>query len=161
MTDGMPSYGQIMLSETIGTFILVLTSLSARGFVQRGPIANMIPACLVMAVGLATVQLMFRETSGGIVNPAVVLGKIVWQEFTLDVDAENDNSQWTYEYATSFSIGPLVGAMLGGTVFNLMRYQANVLNNHSNKDLDESQSAQTLEYSFHSDNSKPGQQSPF
>ena len=34
-TDGMPSYGQIMLSETIGTFIFVLTSLSARDYMKR------------------------------------------------------------------------------------------------------------------------------
>ena len=31
--DGTPSYGQIMLSETIAAFILVITSLTARGFI--------------------------------------------------------------------------------------------------------------------------------
>ena len=36
-TDGMPSYGQIMLSETIGSFILVLTSVSARSYIKCGP----------------------------------------------------------------------------------------------------------------------------
>ena len=37
-TDGMPSYGQIMLSETIGTFILVLASISVRGFIKKSPV---------------------------------------------------------------------------------------------------------------------------
>ena len=37
-TDGMPSYGQIMLSETIGAFILVLASISVRGFIKKSPV---------------------------------------------------------------------------------------------------------------------------
>ena len=36
-TDGMPSYGQIMLSETIGTFILVIVSLQARSYISHSP----------------------------------------------------------------------------------------------------------------------------
>jgi len=85
-TDGMPSYGQIMLSETIGAFILVITVLSARGYIKRGPIYNMITGALAMALGLNAVQRMFRETSGGIVNPTIALALIIWQEFTLNVD---------------------------------------------------------------------------
>ena len=54
-TDGMPSYGQIMLSETIGTFILVIVSLQARSYISQSPQANIIPAALVMGVALATV----------------------------------------------------------------------------------------------------------
>ena len=123
-TDGMPSYGQIMLSETLGTFILVLASLAARGFIKRGPAYNMTQGALTMAVALAAVQRMFRETSGGIVNPAVAFAKIIWQEFTLKVDSENNNSQWTYEYATSFFVGPFSGAMLAGSCYNLLRHVA-------------------------------------
>ena len=36
-TDGMPSYGQIMLSETIGAFFLVVVSLQARRFIKNNP----------------------------------------------------------------------------------------------------------------------------
>ena len=36
-TDGMPSYGQIMLSETIGAFFLVIVSLQARRFIKNNP----------------------------------------------------------------------------------------------------------------------------
>ena len=84
----------------------------------------MIPAALVMAASLAAVHRMFRETSGGTVNPAIALATIIWQEFTLNVDNENNNSQWTYEYALSFIVGPFCGAFLAGVVFNMMNYNA-------------------------------------
>ena len=74
--------------------------------------------------------MMFREVSGGIANPAVALAKIIWQEFTLNVDNESDNSQWTYEYALSFIVGPFCGAYLAGIVFNVLNYNAKLINNY-------------------------------
>ena len=64
---------------------------------------------------------MFRETSGGIANPAVATAKIIWQEFTLKVNPEAYNSQWTYEYATSFFVGPLAGSILAGVSHNILK----------------------------------------
>lgn len=75
-----------------------------------------------MAVSYASVKRMFRETSGGLANPSMALAIIVWQEFTLPVDLDNEHSQWTYEYATSFSIGPMAGALLAGVCYNVMRH---------------------------------------
>ncbi len=43
------------------------------------------------------------------------------------MDQENENSQWTYEYATSFSIGPMAGALLAGVFYNIMSYQADMI----------------------------------
>ena len=91
-TDGMPSYGQMMLSETLATFILVLTALSARNYMKKNPEANVPQGALAIAAGLAAVQRIFREISGGVANPSVTLAQIVWQEFTLAVDRENENS---------------------------------------------------------------------
>ena len=78
-TDGMPSYGQIMLSESIGTFVFVLTSLTARDYMKRQQEnSSVIQGALVMAAGLMMVHLMCREVSGGIVNPSIALAKIIW-----------------------------------------------------------------------------------
>ena len=63
---------------------------------------------------------MLREVSGGTVNPALAMAIIIWQEFTLPVDRFNSNSQWTYEYAASFFIGPFAGALLAGACYNIM-----------------------------------------
>ena len=78
MTDGLPSYGQIMLSEFVATFILVLTNVAARVHIEKDMIINLVPGALAMTASLAAVQHMFRETSGGIANPAVILAKILW-----------------------------------------------------------------------------------
>jgi glycerol uptake facilitator-like aquaporin len=77
-----------------------------------------------MAVSYAAVKRMFRETSGGVANPSVALATIIWQEFTLPVDQENEHSQWTYEYATSFAIGPMAGALLAAILYNIMSHHA-------------------------------------
>lgn len=80
--DGTPSYGQIMLSETIAAFILVITSLAARGHIKKGQQAgkegNILSGAFAMAVAYAAVKRMFRETSGGLANPCVALAIIVW-----------------------------------------------------------------------------------
>mmetsp|Transcript_9752 Transcript_9752/g.12027 ORF Transcript_9752/g.12027 Transcript_9752/m.12027 type:complete len:185 (+) Transcript_9752:61-615(+) len=56
-TDGIPSYGQIMLSETIAAFILVLTSVQARAYITRSnnPEGAVIQAAFAMAVALAAI----------------------------------------------------------------------------------------------------------
>ena len=164
-TDGMPGYGQIMLSETIGTFILVLTSVSARTYIKFGPAFTVAQAALVMAAGLAAVQHMFREISGGVCNPAIALANIVWQEFTLKVDQDNQNSQWTYEYALSFFIGPLMGAFLAGVCQNMLTHTAYKMREENfGKDMvDDSvpdPSVSALSRSFQHDNNSQFQGSP-
>lgn len=129
-TDGMPCYGQMMLAETIAAFILVLTSVTIREHMKKRPKKLLVQGALSMAVALAAVNLIFREISGGIANPAIALAKIIWQEFTLKVDVENDNSQWTYEYALSFIMGPFCGAYLAGVVFNALNYHAKLINDY-------------------------------
>ena len=81
-----------MLSETIAAFILVLTSVTIREHMKKNPEKLLVQGALVMAAALAAVELIFREVSGGIANPAIALAKIIWQEFTLSVDNENNNS---------------------------------------------------------------------
>ena len=76
---------------------------------------------------------MFRETSGGFANPAVALATIIWQEFTLEVDPNNDFSQWAYEYASSFFLGPLCGGLLAGVLSNLMTHNAQEMLHYKSK----------------------------
>lgn len=134
-TDGTPSYGQLMLCETIASFILVLTSLQARAYIARNQDSGtgMILGPLAQAIALAAVQRMFRETSGGYANPAVALGTIIWQEFTLSMDRDNEFSQWTYEYAASFTIGPIAGAALAGVTSNIMEYWSEQMRQYRGK----------------------------
>ena len=79
-TDGMPSYGQIMLSETIGTFVFILTAVTARDYMKKHAESKsiIVLGAMVMSVALYTVHLMFREISGGVCNPAIALAKIIW-----------------------------------------------------------------------------------
>ena len=124
-----------MLSETIGTFIFVLTAVTARDHMKRSTSAGqskgiIILGAMVMAIGLMTVQLMFREFSGGVCNPAIAFAKIVWQEFTLDADRNSENSPWTYEYALSYFIGPIAGALAAGVSFNIMRDTSHLMQNY-------------------------------
>ena len=87
-----------------------------------------------MALAYAAVQQMMRETSGGTCNPAVSLAKIIWKEFTLEVDPANDHSQWTYEYATGVMLGPIAGAMMAGALHNVKNYSANLMLGKIKKD---------------------------
>ena len=87
-----------------------------------------------MSIALLAVSQIFREISGGIANPAIASAKIIWQEFTLKVDRDNMNSQWTYEYAISFIAGPFCGAFLAGVVFNMLNWHADLIKNYVPKD---------------------------
>ena len=83
-----------------------------------------------MAGASMAVQQIFREISGGVANPAIAGATIIWQEFTLNVDNENNHSQWTYEYAISFIAGPFCGAFLAGVVHNMQNYYAEQIKNY-------------------------------
>lgn len=130
-----------MLSETIASFILVLTSVSARGFVKKTASAGaIVPAALAIALSLGAVEKMFRETSGGLTNSSVAMAIIIWQEFTLPVDRFNSHSQWTYEYAASFFIGPVAGALLAGVSYNMMQHWVQTMKDYK-KNVDVTESA--------------------
>lgn len=64
----------------------------------------------------------------------------------MNVDSENNNSQWTYEYAASFFIGPISGAMLAGATYNLLRHNAEKMDSYVKpgaKPIDDSNSLVT------------------
>ena len=119
-TRGLPAYGQVFLAECLGALIYVLVCLNVKDDILKrnlDPIFYPIAACVSM-VGL---QLMFKEVSGGIFNPAIALSQIVWQNVTYFYLPGVDQSYWTPEYAACYIIAPLVGAFMAGNVFNYQK----------------------------------------
>ena len=68
----------MMFSEALATFILVLTSVTIRDHMKKKPKKLLVQGAFVSAAALAAVNMIMRETSGGIANPAVALAKIIW-----------------------------------------------------------------------------------
>ena len=83
-----------------------------------------------MGVAFAAVQRMFREVSGGLANPAIAFGTIIWEEFTLRYDPLTTESPWTYELAASYFVGPFCGAILAGVCHNLLKSAAEMVKNY-------------------------------
>lgn len=69
-TDGKPAYGQVMLAETIGAFVFVLTVLIAKKEIYENN-KDIAVWILAMAIALKVEQDMFAAVSGGFVNPAL------------------------------------------------------------------------------------------
>lgn len=77
---------------------------------------------------------MFRETSGGICNPAVALAKIFWSHLSLTLEWQKHGvSLWSNEVAICYLVGPLAGAMAAGVSFNHMRSKREEMKNFSLK----------------------------
>jgi len=105
-----------MLAETIGGFIFVMAVLYSKREIENG--AD--PALWVgfMAAAFYACGDIFRDVSGGFLNPAVALAQITWQNVTVKLDPNHEWAMWTFEYSICYLIGPLVGAFVAGTVFN-------------------------------------------
>jgi len=110
----------------------VIASLTGRGLIKKDENC-LLSGALVMGAGVMVAIIMFRELSGGFSNPAVTFAKIIWQEFSLNMDLDADNSPWSYTYATSFIIGPFCGSVLAGVFYNILDFQGARIN--YNEDL--------------------------
>ena len=75
-TDGKPAYGQVMLAEVIGGFLVVMSVLKAKMEIGNG--AD--PALWVglIAVAFYVAADLFSGISGGFVNPACALAQNIW-----------------------------------------------------------------------------------
>ena len=117
--DGMPAYGQVMLAEIFGSTILVLTILFTKRFHYVLKIDRVVSAIPIPVVYIA-MQMTFAELSGSNLNPATALSSIVWQNLTYQYDPNAQWSRWTYEYASCYLVGPLLGGFFAGHIFNLL-----------------------------------------
>ena len=72
MTDGLPAYGQVFLSEALGAMFFVMVYLTGKFEVNeknKDPFGMIV--CIIMGwIGLYT---CLEGVSGGIFNPAVAL----------------------------------------------------------------------------------------
>ena len=115
-TDGKPAYGQVMLAEVIGGFFVIMAVLYAKREIGNG--AD--PALWVATIGIAfyVSSDIFRDISGGFINPATALAQNIWQNITVKLDPNHEWAMWTFEYTICYLLGPLIGGFVGGTVFN-------------------------------------------
>lgn len=96
-----------LVSEIIGTFVLMLGVLVAGGSGIPGPITV---ALLVLVIGLA-----LGGTTGYAINPARDLGPRI-MHFLLPIPGKRD-SDWSYSWIPV--VGPIVGAALAVVVFGM------------------------------------------
>lgn len=104
----IPHYFSNLLSEVIGTFILVLSILSigANDFTEG--LNPFIVGMLVVAIGLS-----LGGTTGYAINPARDLGPRI-AHFLLPI-AGKGNSNWGYAWIPV--LGPVLGGSLGGVFY--------------------------------------------
>jgi glycerol uptake facilitator-like aquaporin len=117
--EGLPAYGQVFFSETFGSALIVLFVLYAKWDMERG--TNQYLCGLGVALSYFTVGKMFKPVSGGILNPAIGIGLIAWQNLTYQYAMGFDASYWTFEYAIGYTVGPMLGSFMGANMFSLMK----------------------------------------
>jgi glycerol uptake facilitator protein len=110
------SYGANLISEIIGTFVLVLVvgAMSSRLVLSTGAAAGLSPylvACLVWSIGLS-----LGATTGYAVNPARDFGPRL--AHALLPIAGKGGSDWAYAWIPI--LGPLIGATLAGGLLRLV-----------------------------------------
>jgi glycerol uptake facilitator protein len=110
--------GANLLSETIGTFVLVLgaAAIFSKRVAMAGPAAALGPflvGVLVWAIGLS-----LGGTTGYAINPARDLGPRIAHAF-LPL-GKKTGSGWSY--AAVPIVGPLMGAALAGTFLRLVHF---------------------------------------
>ena len=121
--DGYPAFGQVMLAEIIGGMIFTMTVLYCKRFQYHYRYDRVVSA-IPIPIALIGIYQTFGEISGSDLNPATALASIVWQNLTYMYDQNGKWSQWTYEYAICYILGPFIGAWQGGHLFNLLvRYE--------------------------------------
>jgi glycerol uptake facilitator protein len=115
-SPAIPSFGANLLSEVIGTFLLVVaaSAVVSKRVAIGGPAAAMGPyliGVLVWSIGLS-----LGGTTGYAINPARDLGPRIAHAF-LPLGKKAD-SNW--RYAPIPIVGPFVGAALGGMFVRLV-----------------------------------------
>jgi glycerol uptake facilitator protein len=110
------SYGANLISEIIGTFVLVLVvgAMSSRLVLSTGAAAGLSPylvGCLVWSIGLS-----LGATTGYAINPARDFGPRL--AHALLPIAGKGGSDWAYAWIPI--LGPLIGATLAGGLLRLV-----------------------------------------
>jgi glycerol uptake facilitator protein len=112
------SFGANLLSEIIGTLVLVLVAgaIFSKAVAASGPAAGLGPylvACLVWGIGLS-----LGGTTGYAINPARDFGPRLAHTF-LPI-AQKGSSDWGYAIVPV--LGPLIGGALAGEIMRLVGF---------------------------------------
>jgi glycerol uptake facilitator protein len=112
------SFGANLLSEIIGTLVLVLVAgaIFSKAVAASGPAAGLGPylvACLVWGIGLS-----LGGTTGYAINPARDFGPRLAHTF-LPI-AQKGGSDWGYAIVPV--LGPLIGGALAGEIMRLVGF---------------------------------------
>jgi glycerol uptake facilitator protein len=106
------SVGHNIMTEIIGTFVLVFGALSLSPSVSSLGSLDALPVgLLVLGIGLS-----LGGPTGYAINPARDLGPRI-AHFILPVSGKRD-SDWSYSWIPV--VGPIIGGMLAAMVFNLL-----------------------------------------
>ncbi len=117
-SPAIPNFGANLLSEIIGTFVLVLatSAIFSKKVALNGPVAGLGPylaGVMVWSIGLS-----LGGTTGYAINPARDLGPRIAHSF-LPL-GKKAGSGWNY--AAIPIVGPLVGAALAGLFVRLAQF---------------------------------------
>ena len=112
-SPAIPSVADNIISEVIGTFVLVLGGLLMSGAeIKLGSFDALPAGLLVLGIGLS-----LGGPTGYAINPARDLGpRIV--HFLLPIPNKRD-SNWSYAWIPV--VGPIAGALLAAIVFNAIK----------------------------------------
>lgn len=102
------SYGYNLISEIIGTFILIFGILMVAGAQMSGPLPV---ALLVVAIGMS-----LGGTTGYAINPARDLGPRI-AHFLLPIKGKG-SSDWAYSWVPI--VGPIIGSALAAGLYVLI-----------------------------------------
>ncbi|GAB6159278.1 glycerol uptake facilitator protein GlpF [Desulfotomaculum varum] len=102
------SYGANLLSEIIGTFVLVLGILSIGANKFADGLNPFIVGILIVAIGLS-----LGGTTGYAINPARDLGPRI-AHFVLPIAGKGD-SDWSYAWVPV--VGPIIGGVMGALFY--------------------------------------------
>lgn len=110
----------MFLAELLGSMIVVLVILHIKDEIYQRDM-NPIYYPLGATVAQVGVQVMFKNVSGGLCNPAVALSQITWQNLTYYYELGVDQSYWTPDYACCYILAPMVGAFMAGNLFGYQK----------------------------------------
>ena len=112
-SPAIPSVADNIISEVIGTFVLVLGGLLMSGAeIKLGSFDALPAGLLVLGIGLS-----LGGPTGYAINPARDLGPRI-AHFLLPIPNKRD-SNWSYAWIPV--VGPIAGALLAAIVFNAIQ----------------------------------------
>ena len=81
------------------------------------------PMIRALMIGFAyfSMQMTFRNVTGGPLNPAITLAQILWQITTYKYSPGFTWSHWTADYAVMYMMGPFIGGLMAGNFYNYLK----------------------------------------